>query len=67
MQLAGSAYAARPIPFESIAMAMLLAQHHRIMQLERRLAVLMRRTEGGNERDNRTPDDGGADGHRVAV
>ncbi len=38
LQLAGSAYAARPIPFESIAMSMLVAQHRKIMDLERRLA-----------------------------
>jgi hypothetical protein len=35
LQLAGSAYAARPIPFESIAMSMLLAQQRRIKDLER--------------------------------
>jgi len=35
MQLAGSAYAARPIPFESIAMSMLLAQQKMIRELER--------------------------------
>lgn len=38
MQLAGSAYAARPIPFESIAMSMLVAQHRKITALEQRLA-----------------------------
>ena len=37
LQLAGSAYAARPIPFESIAMAMLVAQQRRIGELEREL------------------------------
>lgn len=37
LQLAGCAYAARPIPFESIAMAMLLAQHRMIQELRRRL------------------------------
>ena len=31
LQLAGSAYAARPIPFESIVMAMLVAQQRRIV------------------------------------
>lgn len=40
LQLASSAYAARPIPFESIAMSMLLAQHRIIRELERRLAQL---------------------------
>ncbi len=34
LQLAGSAYAARPIPFESIVMAMLVAQQKRITYLE---------------------------------
>ena len=34
LQLAGSAYAARPIPFESIVMAMLVAQQRRIAALE---------------------------------
>jgi hypothetical protein len=40
LQLAGSAYAARPIPFESIAMSMLLAQAKTIRILERRLTEL---------------------------
>ena len=39
LQLAGSAYAARPIPFESIAMAMLLAQQQRIKKLEGELRM----------------------------
>ena len=34
LQLAGSAYAARPIPFESVAMAMLVAQQQKIRHLE---------------------------------
>lgn len=34
LQLASSAYAARPIPFESIVMAMLVAQQRRIASLE---------------------------------
>jgi hypothetical protein len=34
LQLAGSAYAARPIPFESMVMAMLVAQQRRIAVLE---------------------------------
>ena len=34
LQLDGSAYAARPIPFESIVMAMLVAQQKRITYLE---------------------------------
>jgi hypothetical protein len=40
MQLASSAYAARAIPFESIAMSMLLAQQLMIRELERRVARL---------------------------
>ncbi len=40
LQLAGSAYAARPIPFESIAMAMLLFQQQRIRKLEEKLHKL---------------------------
>ncbi len=34
LQLASSAYAARPIPFESIVMSMLVMQHRRIRELE---------------------------------
>ena len=44
LQLAGSAYAARPIPFESVAMSMLLAQHRLIRELQRSLALLLERT-----------------------
>jgi hypothetical protein len=55
MQLAGSAYAARPIPFESIAMGMLLAQHRMINDLRERCE----RLEGR--------DGAGGDDHRVAV
>jgi hypothetical protein len=40
LQLAGCAYAARPIPFESVAMAMLLAQQQRIRKLEEAHAKL---------------------------
>jgi hypothetical protein len=59
LQLAGSAYAARPIPFESIAMSMLLAQHRAITHLEERLRVLERAHEavGGDDGDH----------HRLAV
>jgi len=55
LQLAGSAYAARPIPFESIAMCMLLAQHRIIADLQQR----MKQLEAGHDDD--------ADNHRVAV
>jgi hypothetical protein len=55
LQLAGSAYAARPIPFESIAMCMLLAQHRIIADLRRRLERL-EETHGKDD-----------DHHRVAV
>lgn len=37
MQLASSAYAARPIPFESIVMSMLLAQQKMIKDLQQQL------------------------------
>ncbi len=40
LQLASSAYAARPIPFECIAMSMLLAQQRMIRELERRIVEL---------------------------
>lgn len=55
LQLAGSAYAARPIPFESIAMSMLLAQHRLIRRLDERVAVLERAAGEGD------------DDHRMAV
>jgi hypothetical protein len=55
LQLAGSAYAARPIPFESIAMCMLLAQHRIIADLQQR----MKQLEAAH--------DDSADNHRVAV
>ena len=45
LQLAGSAYAARPIPFESIAMAMLLFQQQRIRKLEEILRMLYKSAE----------------------
>ncbi len=55
LQLASSAYAARPIPFESIAMSMLLAQRALIRELERRVAQLEQRrgTEGTDAGDHR--------------
>lgn len=40
LQLAGSAYAARPIPFESIAMSMMVMQHRRIQELQKAVAAL---------------------------
>jgi hypothetical protein len=39
MQLASSAYAARPIPFESIVMSMLIMQQRMIKELQHHLAV----------------------------
>ena len=44
-QLAGCAYAARPIPFESIAMAMLLSQQRVIGDLQGRLTALEERRD----------------------
>jgi len=40
LQLAGSAYAARAIPFESVAMSMLLAQQRAIKELKEELEKL---------------------------
>ena len=54
LQLASSAYAARPIPFESIAMAMLVAQQRIIRSLDERIA----RLEESHGSDNN---------HRLAV
>ncbi len=45
MQLASSAYAARPIPFESIAMSMLVMQQRLIQELRERV-VKLERVEG---------------------
>jgi hypothetical protein len=59
LQLAGSAYAARPIPFESIAMSMLLAQCKTIRALELRIAAL--------ERKNVEETHARTDGERMAV
>jgi len=59
-QLAGCAYAARPIPFESIAMSMLLAQHRtirRLEQLTQQLADRVQKLEGGTHEED----------HRMAV
>ena len=42
MQLASCAYAARPIPFESIAMAMLITQQRQLRELEERIAAMER-------------------------
>jgi hypothetical protein len=39
LQLAGSAYAARPIPFESIVMSMLIMQQRMIVDLQQRLVA----------------------------
>ncbi len=60
LQLAGSAYAARPIPFESIAMAMLLAQHRAIARLGQTVAELQRKLEHPEAAH-------GQDNHRMAV
>jgi hypothetical protein len=49
LQLASSAYAARPIPFESIAMAMLLAQQQQIHALKEAVGRLTStHAEAGN-------------------
>jgi hypothetical protein len=72
LQLAGSAYAARPIPFESIAMSMLLAQHRTIRQLERltqQLAERVQTLEEGSHEGERTGAAGSGDApnHRMVV
>lgn len=59
LQLAGSAYAARPIPFESIVMAMLVAHRKTLRVLEQRVAELERMME---ERRR-----GNTDGDRMVV
>lgn len=38
LQLASAAYAARPIPFESVIMSMVLMQHRAILQLQQTVA-----------------------------
>jgi hypothetical protein len=45
MQLAGSAYAARAIPFESVAMSMLLAQQRAIRELKKEIEKLRVKSE----------------------
>jgi len=40
LQLAGSAYAARPIPFESIIMSMMVMQHRLIQELQKTVTAL---------------------------
>jgi hypothetical protein len=44
-QLAGSAYAARPIPFESVAMSMFLAQQRMIQELKEEMVKLRVKSE----------------------
>jgi hypothetical protein len=77
LQLAGSAYAARPIPFESVAMSMLLAQHRMIKELQRSLTVILEKTgravselpsaaTAGEEEGGRGTDDD-THHHRLAV
>lgn len=61
MQLAGSAYAARPIPFDSIIMSVLLTQQRTIRELQQRLARLERAEDSGASAHDRT------DNHRLAV
>ena len=74
LQLAGSAYAARPIPFESIAMSMLLAQHRTIRRLEQltqhsRSGFRHWRGDRMKERQPSAPatEGGDAPNHRLAV
>jgi hypothetical protein len=46
MQLAGSAYAARAIPFESVAMSMLLAQQRAIRALQEEIKAIKKEEVG---------------------
>ena len=50
MQLAGSAYAARAIPFESVAMSMLLAQQRMIKKLKEELEKMWGERDEGRGR-----------------
>jgi hypothetical protein len=59
LQRASSAYAARPVPFESIVMSMLLAQQRLIRQMEHRLRDLADRIEGLSGVANTHPRCGG--------
>ncbi len=56
LQLAGSAYAARPIPFESIIMSMLIMQQRMIAELEQRVGVIEQFTASGPEKERRQTD-----------
>jgi len=46
LQLAGSAYAARAIPFESVAMSMLLAQQRMIKELQQEIQKIRCQVSG---------------------
>jgi len=50
LHLAENFYAMRTIPFESIAVSMLLEQHKRIRQLERELAQMKTSHDNNNRR-----------------
>ena len=78
LQLASAAYAARPIPFESITMSIVVMQHRAILELQQNMAMLAGRD--GECRAvpllNRVPptqangrggDDDPANDHRMAV
>lgn len=75
-QLAGAAYAARPIPFESMVMSMLLMQHRAILELRRIAAAHAEQDSSTTALPllNRIPpvqpaggDDGSTNDHRLAV
>jgi hypothetical protein len=51
LQLASSAYAARPIPFESIIMSMMVMQQRAIQRLQERLEKLERVETCDSERN----------------
>lgn len=63
LQLAGSAYAARPIPFESIVMSMLIMQQRMIKELHQHMEVALPTVEQTRLSPERFCDDGGQTGY----
>jgi len=63
LQLAGSAYAARPIPFESIVMSMLIMQQRMIKELHQHMEVASPTVEKAYLSPERFRDNGGQTGY----
>jgi hypothetical protein len=61
MQLAGSAYAARAIPFESVAMSMLLAQQRMIKKLKEELEKMRGERDEGRGKSEERKETGAGD------